>query len=54
MDTWINRMLMGCGSVAGLLFGAGRFGEGAVLVIVAVFAMALMRTQAHDEASDKH
>ena len=46
MENWIDRLLMGCGSGAGLLLGTGRVVEGIALAAVAISAVWLARLQA--------
>jgi hypothetical protein len=46
MENWIDRLLMGCGGVAGLLLGTGHAAEGAAIAAVAIPVVWLMRMQA--------
>jgi len=46
MENWIDRLLMGCGGVAGLLLGTGHVAEGATIAAVAIPVVWLMRMQA--------
>lgn len=52
MERWIDRLLMGCGSCAGLLLGTGRIVEGILLALVAIAAVWQMRRQARLAASE--
>ncbi|MDT3668871.1 MAG: hypothetical protein ROZ37_00885 [Aromatoleum sp.] len=53
MDRWINHLLMGCGSCAGLLLGTGRIVEGVSLALVAIGAVWQLRRQAKLAASEE-
>jgi len=53
MVRWINHLLMGCGSCAGLLLGTGRIVEGVSLALVAIGAVWQLRRQAKLAASEE-
>lgn len=53
MERWIDRLLMGCGSGAGLLLGTGRIVEGILLALVAIGAVWQMRRQARVAAAEE-
>jgi len=53
MEHWINRLLMGCGSGAGLLLGTGHIGEGIALAVATIAAVWLMRMRARVPASEE-
>jgi hypothetical protein len=46
MELWINRLLVGCGSLAGLLLGTGNAAAGIALAIIAICAASMMRVRA--------
>ncbi|WP_332674113.1 hypothetical protein [Aromatoleum sp.] len=52
METWIDRLLMGCGSGAGLLLGTGHVGESAALMVVAISVVWLLRTYARTASEE--
>lgn len=43
MDSWINRVLMGCGGVAGLLLGTGLRFEASLLLAVGIGCVWILR-----------
>lgn len=47
METWINRVLMGCGATSGLMLGTGSVVEATTLAAASLFAVFLMRAHAH-------